>query len=99
MPEPERRFPPPWSAEETDACFIVRDVNGHALGMSISRRSPAAAQRRSCSPATRRGASPLTSPSCRSCLRAAVGHQKLPAGFSGPARGLLCEDGLVPRVL
>jgi hypothetical protein len=26
-----RRFPPPWSAEETDACYIVRDVNGHAL--------------------------------------------------------------------
>jgi hypothetical protein len=22
-PEP-RRFPPPWSIEETDACFIVR---------------------------------------------------------------------------
>jgi hypothetical protein len=21
-----RRFPPPWSVEETDACFIVRDV-------------------------------------------------------------------------
>jgi hypothetical protein len=20
-----RRFPPPWSVEETDACFIVRD--------------------------------------------------------------------------
>ena len=28
---PERRFPPPWSAEETDACFIVRDANGQAL--------------------------------------------------------------------
>jgi hypothetical protein len=26
-----RRFPPPWSVEETDACFIVRDANGHAL--------------------------------------------------------------------
>jgi hypothetical protein len=26
-----RRFPPPWSAEETDACFIVRDANGRAL--------------------------------------------------------------------
>jgi hypothetical protein len=26
-----RRFPPPWSAEETDACYIVRDVNGQAL--------------------------------------------------------------------
>jgi hypothetical protein len=29
-PEP-RRFPPPWSVEETDACFIVRDANGLAL--------------------------------------------------------------------
>ena len=25
------RFPPSWSVEETDACFIVRDHNGHAL--------------------------------------------------------------------
>jgi hypothetical protein len=23
-PEP-RRFPPPWTVEETEACFIVRD--------------------------------------------------------------------------
>ena len=26
-----RRFPPPWSFEELDACFIVRDTNGQAL--------------------------------------------------------------------
>jgi hypothetical protein len=26
-----RSFPPPWSVEETDACFIVRDHNGQAL--------------------------------------------------------------------
>ena len=26
-----RRFPPPRSVEETDACFTVRDVNGQAL--------------------------------------------------------------------
>jgi hypothetical protein len=26
-----RRFPPPWTAEETGACFIVRDNNGQAL--------------------------------------------------------------------
>jgi hypothetical protein len=26
-----RRFPPPWSAEETDACFIIRDANGQAV--------------------------------------------------------------------
>ncbi len=24
----ERRFPPPWSVDETEACFIVRDKNG-----------------------------------------------------------------------
>ena len=26
-----RRFPPSWTAEETDACFIVRDGNGQAV--------------------------------------------------------------------
>jgi hypothetical protein len=25
-----REFPPPWSVEETDACFIVRDAHGQA---------------------------------------------------------------------
>jgi hypothetical protein len=28
---PARRFPPPWSAEEQDACFVVRDHNGQQL--------------------------------------------------------------------
>jgi len=27
MPE-RRRFPPPWSVEELDACFIVKDSDG-----------------------------------------------------------------------
>jgi hypothetical protein len=27
-----RRFPPPWSVEESDACFVVRDANGQAFG-------------------------------------------------------------------
>ena len=26
-----RRFPPLWSVEETDACFIVKDHTGHSL--------------------------------------------------------------------
>jgi hypothetical protein len=26
-----RRFPPPWSVEEADACFIVCDANRQAL--------------------------------------------------------------------
>jgi hypothetical protein len=28
---PMRRFPPPWTIEETDACFIVRDSTRQAL--------------------------------------------------------------------
>jgi hypothetical protein len=28
---PSRRFPPPWSVEELDACFVVRDANDQAL--------------------------------------------------------------------
>jgi hypothetical protein len=27
----ERRFPPPWTVEDSGACFIVRDHNGQAL--------------------------------------------------------------------
>jgi hypothetical protein len=30
-PDAERRFPPPWSVEEQDACFVVRDHSGQAL--------------------------------------------------------------------
>ena len=26
-----RRFPPPWSVEELDACFVVMDSNGQQL--------------------------------------------------------------------
>ena len=26
-----RRFPPPWTVEELDACFVVRDNNGQQL--------------------------------------------------------------------
>ena len=64
---PERRFPPPWSVDETDACFIVRDANGQALATSISRMNRADGRLPVCSRATRPGASPPTSPSCRRC--------------------------------
>ena len=38
---PPRRFPPPWSVEETDACFtIVRDANGHALAYIYFEEEP-----------------------------------------------------------
>jgi hypothetical protein len=28
---PDRRFPPPWSIEETSACFVVIDSTGQKL--------------------------------------------------------------------
>jgi len=28
---PSRRFPPPWSVEEQQACFVVRDNSGQKL--------------------------------------------------------------------
>jgi len=30
MPD-ERHFPPPWTIEELDSCFVVKDANGQAL--------------------------------------------------------------------
>ena len=41
-----RRFPPPWSVEELDACFVVRDHNGQQLAYvyfedELGRRSAA----------------------------------------------------------
>jgi hypothetical protein len=30
-PLPARRFPPPWSVQQQDACFVVRDRHGQAL--------------------------------------------------------------------
>jgi hypothetical protein len=29
---PARRFPPPWSVEEFEACFVVKDSSGQKLG-------------------------------------------------------------------
>jgi hypothetical protein len=37
---PARRFPPPWSVEETAACFIVRDHNGQALSYVYYENEP-----------------------------------------------------------
>ena len=35
-----RRFPPPWTVEETAPCFIVRDANGQALAYVYYEREP-----------------------------------------------------------
>jgi hypothetical protein len=35
-----RRFPPPWTVEETDACFIVKDHAGHSLAYVYFEEEP-----------------------------------------------------------
>ena len=37
---PERRFPPPWSIEELDSCFVVKDANGQALAYMYFEKEP-----------------------------------------------------------
>jgi hypothetical protein len=36
----ERQFPPPWSVDETEACFIVGDRNGFALSYVYYEEEP-----------------------------------------------------------
>ena len=36
----DRRFPPPWTVEETQPCFIVRDRNGQALAFVYCEDEP-----------------------------------------------------------
>jgi hypothetical protein len=35
-----RRFPPPWTVEELDAAFVVRDHNGQALAYVYFEEEP-----------------------------------------------------------
>ena len=37
---PVRHFPPPWSVEELDACFIVKDSAGHKLAFVYYEEEP-----------------------------------------------------------
>ncbi len=50
------RFPPPWSVEKTDACFIIWDANEQARSPYVYfEDEPGGVRRRTCSPVMRRG--------------------------------------------
>ena len=44
---PERHFPEPWSVEELDTCFVVKDLNGQALAYMYFEKEPRHRHRRS----------------------------------------------------
>jgi hypothetical protein len=59
---PMRRFPPPWTIEEhNNACFIVKDATGQALGYFYVEEEPG---RRSAANRLRPAAGRRASPSC-----------------------------------
>jgi hypothetical protein len=35
-----RRFPPPWSVDELEACFVVRDSNGQQIAYVYFEEDP-----------------------------------------------------------
>jgi hypothetical protein len=43
-----RRFPPPWSVEELDACFVVTDSTGQKLAYIYFEDEPGPHQRINC---------------------------------------------------
>ena len=37
---PEGHFPPPWSVEQLDSCFVVKDLNRQALAYVYFEKEP-----------------------------------------------------------
>jgi hypothetical protein len=43
---PERHFPPPWSVEELDSCFVVKDADGAGSCLLYFEKEPVRRLRR-----------------------------------------------------
>jgi hypothetical protein len=44
MPDPSRRFPPPWRAEPFPGAYVVRDANGQSIAYLYRRDNEAEAR-------------------------------------------------------
>jgi hypothetical protein len=67
---PVRRFPPPWSVDQPEACFVVKDDAGQKPAHVYFEEEPGRRSSPSCSRRTRREGSRSTWRSCRSCCSA-----------------------------
>jgi hypothetical protein len=69
MTDEPRHFPPPWSVQELDSCFVVKDANGQALAYMYFEKEPLRRyRRRELLTLTRPSGSPPCLPHCQSCL-------------------------------
>ncbi len=76
--EVRRRFPSPWTVDETDACFIIRDASGQALAYVYFEDEPG----------RRSAASLLTRDEVRRIAANSAKLAKLLRGDSTKGRGL-----------
>jgi hypothetical protein len=60
-----RRFPPPWSVEETKAGYVVKDATGQSLAYVYGRQTRADADTAKVLTMDEARRSPATLPSCR----------------------------------
>ncbi len=66
-----RRFPPPWTVEELEACFVVRDHNGQKLAYVDFEEEPGRRLAPKLLARDENGGSRPMLPNCRSCSGAA----------------------------
>jgi hypothetical protein len=80
-----RRFPPPWTVEETKPCFIVRDANQQALAFVYFEDEPG--RRATAKLLTRDEARRIAVQSCRSCLALSRGRMRMRSSKGDSLKG------------